>query len=104
VKKGYAAGERYCAVSPATGTLTYSVAHGNATVALALTGLPKTTALAILWQTSNGSGRSIGAFKTDSGGAAVQSSLHMFISPSTRGAEVVLTTSDGSQVAELNRC
>jgi hypothetical protein len=104
VKKGYAKGEKYCAVNPATGTLVYSVSGGRATVQLGVGGLPAGTVLAILWQTADQNGRSIGAFKTDASGAAEQSSLHLFASPSTRGAQVVLTKADGTQVAELNRC
>jgi hypothetical protein len=104
VAKGYAKGEKYCAVNPATGTLVYSVSGAKATVTLGVGGLPAGTALAILWQTSDGNGRSIGAFETSASGAAEQSTLHMFAAPNTRGAQVVLTRADGTQVAELNRC
>jgi hypothetical protein len=104
VKKGYAKTEKYCALRPATGSLTYTVSSGNATIRLAIGGLPASTKLAIDWQTNTGDGYSIGEFETSASGDSEQSSLGLFRSPSTAGDQILITTASGNQVAELNRC
>jgi hypothetical protein len=80
------------------------VSGGNATIRLAIGGLPTSTKLAILWQTNDGDGYSIGEFTTSASGASIQSSLGLFTSPSTAGDQVLITTASGNQVAQLNRC
>lgn len=104
VSSGFKRTEKYCALTPATGTLTYTPSGGNATVQLSIGGLPPNALLAIDWQTNDGNGYSIGSFQTDASGASEQDTLRMFRSPAKAGDQVLITTANGTQVGQLNHC
>lgn len=91
-------------MAPATGTLTYTPSGGNATVRLAIGGLPANALLAIDWQLDADKGYSIGSFQTDGSGASKQDTLRMFRSPGGAGEQVQIDKANGDQVAALNPC
>jgi hypothetical protein len=75
---GYGQSELFCARQGAVGAISYQVAAGRVSLALAIAGLPRSTTLGVEWQNNRVRGYTIASFDTDRTGRAIQASLRMF--------------------------
>jgi hypothetical protein len=89
---GYRGVENFCAVSPLSGTIRYNGTSGGLAGALSVTvsGLPSNTVVLVNWADNSVRAPVIAAFRTDSGGASVPTSVVIGRLGEVRGVEIVL--------------
>ncbi|MGO8870079.1 MAG: neocarzinostatin apoprotein domain-containing protein [Acidimicrobiales bacterium] len=97
VESGFGGQEYFCAQPPLTGDTEYDGTSGQATMHLAVGGLPPTSWVALDWVNNPVRGYTIGSFTTDATGRSVQTSLTLVRPGEVRGYQLVLTAAGGAQ-------
>jgi hypothetical protein len=91
---GYRGVEDFCAIAPLTGTIDYDGVSGGLSGVLTVTvgGLPPNEDVFVNWSNDFVRAPVIAYFKTNSNGAAIQSSVVVSRLAEVKGVEVVLST------------
>jgi hypothetical protein len=92
VQTGYARSEAFCATGPLTGRIAYEVSKGNATLVLAVAGLPRDATVGVDWLNDTVRGYTIASFATDREGGTVQGSLRLFRPGEKKAIGLLMTT------------
>jgi len=88
---GFSGDEVFCAEQPLSGTLSYHVSSGRASVRVAIHHFPRSTLVGIEWSTNAAHGYLIGTVRSDGIGGSVPGSERLFRPAEARGYKVVLT-------------
>jgi len=104
VHSGYGGNEVFCAPQPLSGTLTYRVSSGRASVGVAIRSLPRSTRLGIDWSNNAVRGYLIGTVRSDGRGDSIPGSLRLFRPAESQGYKVVLTWPDNDPLATMWPC
>ena len=105
---GYRGVEDFCAIAPMTGTIHYDGTNGGLSGVLTVRvgGLPPNQDVFVNWSNNFVRAPVIASFKTNSNGAAIQSSVHVSRLAEVKGVEIVLSTATvpNPSVGRLGPC
>ena len=98
VKSGFAGNEVFCASRPLSGTLSYRVNSGLATLRVAIRHLPRSSLVGVNWSNNRIRGYLIGTVRSDERGDSASGSARLVRPAESRGYSVVLTAPRNKQV------
>ena len=97
VQSGYTGKETFCAPQPLSGTVSYRVSSGRASIRAVMRHLPKSALVGIDWAINAVRGYLIGALRSDSHGDSIPGSERLFRPAEAQGYRVVLTWPTNTQ-------
>ena len=91
VQSGHGGKQTFCAPQPLSGTISYRVTSGRASIRAVLRGLPKDALVGINWANNDVRGYLIGTLRSDQRGDSIPGSERIFRPAESRGDNVVLS-------------
>jgi hypothetical protein len=90
-QSGYGGKETFCAPQPLSGTVSYRVSSGRASIRAVIRDLPKSALVGINWANNEVRGYLIGTVRSDQRGDSIPGSERLFRPAESQGYRVVLT-------------
>ena len=104
LQSGYGGKQIFCAPQPLSGTVTYRVSSGHASIRAVIRHLPKGALVGINWANNDVRGYLIGTLRSDKRGDSIPGSERLFRPAESRGYNLVLTWPNTTTLATMWPC